>query len=209
VVSIDFSTPKVEIPLKELIDIVRLVRNQLDKKHRKLLKEMLTEIQKIYTVIVDATSSFVEIPYKDPEFSKKFAEKRAAFDKQYKMDKESVGFRCKKVKEQLDKLLEPESSEPSFFSRIINRRDKLSPENMEKLEIHVNKWFAVDEDVYHSLHELQEKLMLGLDSINEVLRTKGTDEADSELQKFIVDSRTQFDKIKVVTAELESVSKDL
>lgn len=87
-----------EADLDELLKICEILKKQLRKEHRKELKELLDEINEIYEIIVNALNAFEEIPYKDPEFTKKFANRRAAFSKQYMMDKETVGYRCSEVK---------------------------------------------------------------------------------------------------------------
>ena len=79
----------------------------MKKEHKKALKELLNEINKIYDTIALAVNALVRIPFKDPNFNKSFADMRANFQEQYKMDKDSVGFRCDDVKEKLDELTKP------------------------------------------------------------------------------------------------------
>jgi hypothetical protein len=210
-VTVEFGTAKFEAELDELLRIVRLLKNQLDKKHRKMLKELLLEIDKIYEIIVKATDTFVEIPFKDPKFSDDFAKNRKGFEDQYKMDKETAGFSCKRVYEELQNLLIP--SEPSKFSRILKvfgwTTKQPSEVEMINLRNHIKKWYAVDKDVYGSLSSLQYDLVSGLDKINETLMKKNSEEAYSELQLFLTESRAQFDKIKKLKAKLEDVSNHL
>ena len=48
-----------EADLKELLMIVEILKNRLRRKHRRLLKELLEEVDKIYTIIVKAVNDFL------------------------------------------------------------------------------------------------------------------------------------------------------
>jgi hypothetical protein len=200
-----------EADLNELLTIAEILKKRLRRKHRRALKELLEEIEKIYTVIVDAVNDFLKIHYGDPQFAKSFAEKRAAFDKQNKMDSKSVGFSCDKVKKKLDTLTGP-SLMKRFVSKITGkeiREEEYLDESRLRLKNHIDSWYVHDKQVYQKLQQLQSRLLAGLDEINDILRTKGPEEADKDLQSFIKESQKEFDRIKELKEKLHYLSEEL
>ena len=127
------------------------------------------------------------------------------------MDSKSVGFNCDKVKEKLDNL-----TRPSLMRRLISkitgkeiRDEQYLDESRLRLKNHIDSWYTHDKDVYQSLRRLQSRLLSGLDEINDILRTKGSKEADKELQLFIKETQKEFDRIKELKAKLENLSSQL
>lgn len=194
--------------LEELVRICQILRKYLRKKHRRELKNLLEEVDKVYEIITKATNEFINIPYDDPDFTKSFASKRKVFEDQYKMDKESVGYRCDNVKQILSDLTKPNRS-GSFIQRMQGKSEKDYLKSLAELKDHVDKWYAVDKWVYNDLQHLQHTLLKGLDEINETLTKKGSNEAHKEIQEFILKTRSEFDEFKKLNAKLKDLTSKL
>lgn len=197
--------------LKELLGISELLKSNLKRKHRRELKKLLEEVNKIYGIIVEAFIAFEGISYTDPDFTKSFKEKRAAFDKQYKMDKKNVEFRCTVVKKLLDKLTGPGVAR-KIVTKITGKQfpeEDYLDESRLKFRRHVRLWYTNDRKVYWRLENLQMNLLAGLDEINDILETKEIDQANQELQVFIKESRSEFDEMRELVAKLNKLSIEL
>ena len=130
-------------------------------------------------------------------------------DKQYKLDKKSVGYRCSVVEKKLKEL-----TKPSLTGRIMSKITKGQSKkeylkSLRELRSHVNQWYVSDRDVYYTLEELQINLLKGLTEINNILRKNGPKKADKELQKFLTKTQPEFDKFKDLNARLIQLSSQL
>jgi len=205
-VEVGRSSAKFEAELDELLKIVELLKGRLRKKHRRVLKDLLEEIDKLYIGIVKAIDAFYAIPVADPKFNESFATYLQIFKEQHNSDLTDIQYNSDYIKRKLDELLKPKRRY-LILIKFLNR--KPTEKAIEELKSRIDAFYAIDYEIYHSLLNLQTGLNNELDRINHILREKGPNDASSKLNHFLEQSDNKFKEIKELRSRLIRVKDEL
>jgi hypothetical protein len=205
----------VEEDLNRLVKVVQdLIKEGLMDKSKKSLKRLLKEIVKIYNMIVRKVAPFYAID-SDAKFKKTFSRKYQEFKESYLKHIESdLEYSCKKVKHELDNLLQKrkdgtwyDSFRDIFRSEKGKSKKEVNLNNFEKL---INIWFINDRIVFDRMRELQDELNQGLDEINVFHNSGGTvGKSRRQLQIFLKSAEPRFRRIQSYRIKLKTLSNEL
>ena len=191
-IELGFEKFRFKSELDELIRIVQILRTQFDSKSKKILKELLDEIEKIHSKIVGPVAPFYELNSEDI-FKKEFSNRYQEFKKIHLKNLKDVGFSCDEAKKKFDTL-----------------NNKSNDKTLRELENLIDRWYAQDKIVYHQLDELQDRLNDGLNKINTIYFTnENSKESLKKLQSFLMNSEKLFFEFKKSFNKLKKISNEL
>jgi hypothetical protein len=209
------SGASIEEDLNNLVKVVHdLIREGLTDKSKKSLKRLLKEIAKIYNMIVTRVASFYAID-SDAKFRRTFSNKYHEFKEIYLKHKESdLEYSCKKVKKELDILLQKRKDGTWYYSLrdlFCTEKGKSKKEaNLNNLENLINIWFVNDRIVFDRMRGLQDELNQGLDEVNLSCNSGGTvSKSRKQLQIFLKSAEPRFKKIQNNRVKLKMLSDEL
>jgi hypothetical protein len=202
-----------KIELDELIQISQILKDKLDNKSKIALRDLLEEIEKIYSKIVGTISPFYGLN-KDMIFEKEFGEKYENFKKSYLEDLNKVGYSCNITKDKLDQLIKNHGWNPNPFRQLLNRLQRNNKggnneQHLRELENLINRWYADDRLVYIQIRDLQNNLNNGLDKVNELFIIGNIRESLQQLHSFLKDSEKLFFELTQSFQQLKQISNEL
>ena len=199
--------------IDELIRIIQILKTTLDSKSKKILKELLEEIEKIFSKIVDTIYPLYELN-NNMNFEKEFGNRYMNFKKFYLQDLSDVGYSCNVAKDKLDQLMKNQGWKSNTFRQLSNpfRRKNKDDDNekyLRELENLLNNWYTQDRIVYAQIDQLQRQLNDGLDQVNALFTNGNTNESLQKLQSFLKNSEKFFFELKKSFQQLKQIGNEL
>jgi hypothetical protein len=195
--------------LEKLLDIVIKLISYLDDKSKIALKELLLEIEIIYTKIFDILLPFYDLN-NNTLIQNEFRDRYKNYNEKFRNDLVNIDNTINKIKEKVEYLVENHGWRLDSYQKILQIFGKKEDySNREKLlkefEQMINNFYVNDKFFYKKIEELQNQLDKELDDVNSALDRGDITSARMSLQLFFEESKFSLDNSKQLLQFLKSI----
>ena len=199
----------IEDNLEKLLDIVIKLISHLDNKSKTALKEILLEIEIIYTKIIDMLLPFHELN-NNTIIQNEFRDKYKNFNETFQKDLMYIDNSCNTIKKKVDYLIENHGWRLDRYEQILQifgkKEDNSKKEELLKeFEKMINNYYTNNKIFYNKTEKLQKQLDKELDDANSALDRGDITSARMSLQLFFEESDFSLDNIKQLLQFLKSI----
>jgi len=199
----------IEDNLEKLLDIVIKLISHLDNKSKAALKEILLEIEIIYTKIIDILLPFHELN-NNTIIQNEFRDKYKNFNETFQKDLMYIDNSCNTIKKKVDYLIENHGWRLDRYEQILQifgkKEDNSKKEELLKeFEKMINNYYTNNKIFYNKTEKLQKQLDKELDDVNSALDRGDITSARMSLQLFFEESDFSLDNIKQLLQFLKSI----
>jgi len=199
----------IEDNLEKLLDIVIKLISHLDNKSKTALKEILLEIEIIYTKIIDILLPFHELN-NNTIIQNEFRDKYKNFNETFQKDLMYIDNSCNTIKKKVDYLIENHGWRLDRYEQILQifgkKEDNSKKEELLKeFEKMINNYYTNNKIFYNKTEKLQKQLDKELDDVNSALDRGDITSARMSLQLFFEESDFSLDNIKQLLQFLKSI----
>jgi hypothetical protein len=195
--------------LEKLLDIVIKLISYLDDKSKIALKELLLEIEIIYTKVFDILLPFYDLN-NNTLIQNEFRDRYKNYNEKFRNDLVNIDNTINKIKEKVEYLVENHGWRLDSYQKILQIFGKKEDySNREKLlkefEQMINNFYVNDKFFYKKIEELQNQLDKELDDVNSALDRGDITSARMSLQLFFEESKFSLDNSKQLLQFLKSI----
>ena len=195
--------------LEKLLDIVIKLISYLDDKSKIALKELLLEIEIIYTKVFDILLPFYDLN-NNTLIQNEFRDRYKNYNEKFRNDLVNIDNTINKIKEKVEYLVENHGWRLDSYQKILQIFGKKEDySNREKLlkefEQMINNFYVNDKFFYKKIEELQNQLATELDDVNSALDRGDITSARMSLQLFFEESKFSLDNSKQLLQFLKSI----
>ncbi len=195
--------------LEKLLDIVIKLISYLDDKSKIALKNLLLEIEIIYTKVFDVLLPFYELN-NNTLIQNEFRDRYKNYNEKFRNDLVSIDKTSNIIKEKVKYLVENYGWRLDSYQKILQFFGKKEDySNREKLlkefEKMINNFYVNDKFFYKKIEELQNQLDKELDDVNSALDRGDITSARMSLQLFFEESKFSLDNSKQLLQFLKSI----
>ncbi len=199
----------IEDNLEKLLDIVIKLISYLDNKSKVALKEILLEIEIIYTKIIDILLPFHELN-NNTIIQNEFRDRYKNFNETFQKDLVYIDNSCNTIKKKVDYLIENHGWRLDRYEKIVQifgkKEDNSKKEELLKeFEKMINNYYVNNKIFYKKTEKLQKQLDKELDDVNSALDRGDITSARMSLQLFFEESEFSLDNIKQLLQFLKSI----
>jgi len=199
----------IEDNLEKLLDIVIKLISHLDNKSKTALKEILLEIEIIYTKIIDMLLPFHELN-NNTIIQNEFRDKYKNFNETFQKDLMYIDNSCNTIKKKVDYLIENHGWRLDRYEQILQifgkKEDNSKKEELLKeFEKMINNYYTNNKIFYNKTEKLQKQLDKELDDVNSALDRGDITSARMSLQLFFEESEFSLDNMKQLLQFLKSI----
>ncbi len=199
----------IEDNLEKLLDIVIKLISYLDNKSKVALKEILLEIEIIYTKIIDILLPFHELN-NNTIIQNEFRDRYKNFNETFQKNLVYIDNSCNTIKKKVDYLIENHGWRLDRYEKIVQifgkKEDNSKKEELLKeFEKMINNYYVNNKIFYKKTEKLQKQLDKELDDVNSALDRGDITSARMSLQLFFEESEFSLDNIKQLLQFLKSI----
>ena len=199
----------IEDNLEKLLDIVIKLISHLDNKSKVALKEILLEIEIIYTKIIDILLPFHELN-NNTIIQNEFRDRYKNFNETFQKNLVYIDNSCNTIKKKVDYLIENHGWRLDKYEKIVQifgkKEDNSKKEELLKeFEKMINNYYGNNKIFYKKTEKLQKQLDKELDDVNSALDRGDITSARMSLQLFFEESEFSLDNIKQLLQFLKSI----
>jgi hypothetical protein len=199
----------IEDNLEKLLDIVIKLISHLDNKSKVALKEILLEIEIIYTKIIDILLPFHELN-NNTIIQNELRDRYKNFNETFQKNLVYIDNSCNTIKKKVDYLIENHGWRLDKYEKIVQifgkKEDNSKKEELLKeFEKMINNYYGNNKIFYKKTEKLQKQLDKELDDVNSALDRGDITSARMSLQLFFEESEFSLDNIKQLLQFLKSI----
>jgi hypothetical protein len=199
----------IEDNLEKLLDIVIKLISHLDNKSKAALKEILLEIEIIYTKIINILLPFHELN-NNTIIQNEFRDRYKNFNETFQKDLMNVDNSCNTIKKKVNNLIENHGWRLDRYEKILQifgkkENNSKKEELLKEFEKMINNYYANNKIFYKKTEKLQKQLDKELDDVNSALGRGDITSARMSLQLFFEESEFSLDNIKQLLQFLKSI----
>lgn len=199
----------IEDNLEKLLDIVIKLISHFDNKSKVALKEILLEIEIIYTKIIDILLPFHELN-NNTIIQNEFKDRYKNFNETFQKDLVYIDNSCNIIKEKVDYLIDNHGWRLDKYEKILQifgkkENNSKKEELLKEFEKMINNYYTNNKIFYKKTEKLQKQLDKELDDVNSALDRGDITSARMSLQLFFEESEFSLDNIKQLLQFLKSI----
>jgi hypothetical protein len=201
----------IEDDLEKLLDIVIKLVSGLDNQSKDALKDLLVEIEMIYTKIIDILLPLYELS-NNTIFQNEFRSRYKNYNEMFQNDHEYIDNSSNLIKTKLDYLIENHgwrSDKIEKFMQVFGKKENNSKkeELLKEFEIMIYNCYTNNnkKTFYKTLDVLLRQLNKELDDVNSTLDRGDITSARLKLQLFFEESEFNLDNIKQLLQFLRNI----
>lgn len=199
----------IEDNLERLVDIVIKLTSLLDNNSKMALKELLLEIEIIYTKVIDTLLPFYELN-NNTIIQNEFGDRYKNYNEKFQNNLVYINNSSNIIKEKIEYLIENHGWRLDRSEKILQifgkKEDNSKKEEpLKKFEKMINNYYVDNKFFYKKIENLQKQLDKELDDVNSALDRGDITSARMSLQLFFEESKFSLDNIKQLLQFLKSI----
>ena len=200
----------IEGNLEKLLDIVIKLISHLDNKSKVALKELLLEIEIIYTKIIDILLPFYELN-NNTIIENEFRDRYQIFKETFQKELGHMDNSCNMIKKKIDYFIENHGWRSDRYEKVLHffgkkENNSKKEELLKEFEKMINNYYTNENNIfYKKLERIQIQLNKELDDVNSTLDRGDITSARMSLQLFFEESEFSLDNIKQLLQFLKSI----
>jgi hypothetical protein len=199
----------IEDNLERLVDIVIKLTSLLDNNSKMALKELLLEIEIIYTKVIDILLPFYELN-NNTIIQNEFGDRYKNYNEKFQNNLVYINNSSNIIKEKIEYLIENHGWRLDRYKKILQifgkKEDNSKKEELLKeFEKMINNYYGNNKIFYKKTEKLQKQLDKELDDVNSALDRGDITSARMSLQLFFEESEFSLDNIKQLLQFLNSI----
>ena len=199
----------IEDNLERLVDIVIKLTSLLDNNSKMALKELLLEIEIIYTKVIDILLPFYELN-NNTIIQNEFGDRYKNYNEKFQNNLVYINNSSNIIKEKIDYLIENHGWRLDRSEKILQifgkKEDNSKKEEpLKEFEKMINNYYVDNKFFYKKIENLQKQLDKELDDVNSALDRGDITSARMSLQLFFEESKFSLDNIKQLLQFLKSI----
>jgi hypothetical protein len=205
----DSEKNSIEDNLEKLLDIVIKLISHLDNKSKVALKELLLEIEIIYTKIIDILLPFYELN-NNTIIQNEFRDRYQNFKETFQKELGYIDNSCNIIKKKIDYLIENHEWRSDRYEKVLQifgkkENNSKKEELLKEFEKMINNYYTDNNIFYKKSERIQKQLNKELDDVNLALDRGDITSARMSLQLFFEESEFSLDNIKQLLQFLKSI----
>lgn len=205
----DSEKNSIEDNLEKLLDIVIKLISHLDNKSKVALKELLLEIEIIYTKIIDILLPFYELN-NNTIIQNEFRDRYQNFKETFQKELGYIDNSCNIIKKKIDYLIENHGWRSDRYEKVLQifgkkENNSKKEELLKEFEKMINNYYTDNNIFYKKSERIQKQLNKELDDVNLALDRGDITSARMSLQLFFEESEFSLDNIKQLLQFLKSI----
>ena len=200
----------IESNLEKLLDIVIKLISHLDNKSKVALKELLLEIEIIYTKIIDILLPFYELN-NNTIIQNEFRDRYQIFNETFQKELGHIDNSCNIIKKKLDFLIENHGWRSDRYEKVLQffgkkENNSKKEELLKEFEKIINNYYTNDNNIfYNKIERIQQQLNKELADVKTTLERGDITNARMSLQLFFEESEFSLDNIKQLLQFLKNI----
>lgn len=199
----------IEDNLERLVDIVIKLTSLLDNNSKMALKELLLEIEIIYTKVIDTLLPFYELN-NNTIIQNEFGDRYKNYNEKFQNNLVYINNSSNIIKEKIEYLIENHGWRLDRSEKILQifgkKEDNSKKEEpLKEFEKMINNYYVDNKFFYKKIENLQKQLDKELDDVNSALDRGDITSARMSLQLFFEESKFSLDNIKQLLQFLKSI----
>jgi hypothetical protein len=199
----------IEDNLERLVDIVIKLTSLLDNNSKMALKELLLEIEIIYTKVIDILLPFYELN-NNTIIQNEFRDRYKNYNEKFQNNLVYINNSSNIIKEKIEYLIENHGwrlDRAEKILQIFGKKEDISKkeELLKEFEKMINNYYVDNKFFYKKIENLQKQLDKELDDVNSALDRGDITSARMSLQLFFEESKFSLDNIKQLLQFLKSI----
>jgi hypothetical protein len=199
----------IEDNLERLVDIVIKLTSLLDNNSKMALKELLLEIEIIYTKVIDILLPFYELN-NNTIIQNEFRDRYKNYNEKFQNNLVYINNSSNIIKEKIEYLIENHGwrlDRSEKILQIFGKKEDISKkeELLKEFEKMINNYYVDNKFFYKKIENLQKQLDKELDDVNSALDRGDITSARMSLQLFFEESKFSLDNIKQLLQFLKSI----
>jgi hypothetical protein len=199
----------IEDNLERLVDIVIKLTSLLDNNSKMALKELLLEIEIIYTKVIDILLPFYELN-NNTIIQNEFGDRYKNYNEKFQNNLVYINNSSNIIKEKIEYLIENHGWRLDRSEKILQifgkKEDNSKKEEpLKEFEKMINNYYVDNKFFYKKIENLQKQLDKELDDVNSALDRGDITSARMSLQLFFEESKFSLDNIKQLLQFLKSI----
>ena len=199
----------IEDNLEKLLDIVIKLISHLDNKSKVALKELLLEIEIIYTKIIDILLPFYELN-NNTLIQNEFRDRYQIFKETFQKELGHIDNSRNIIKKKIDYLIENHGWRSDRYEKVLQffgqkENDSKKEELLKEFEKIINNYYTNNNIFYNKIERIQQQLNRELDDVNSTLDRGDITSARMSLQLFFEESEFSLNNIKQLLQFLKSI----
>jgi hypothetical protein len=199
----------IEDNLERLVDIVIKLTSLLDNNSKMALKELLLEIEIIYTKVIDILLPFYELN-NNTIIQNEFGDRYKNYNEKFQNNLVYINNSSNIIKEKIEYLIENHGWRLDRSEKILQifgkKEDNSKKEELLKeFEKMINNYYVDNKFFYKKIENLQKQLDKELDDVNSALDRGDITSARMSLQLFFEESKFSLDNIKQLLQFLKNI----
>jgi hypothetical protein len=205
----DSEKNNIEDNLEKLLDIVIKLISHLDNRSKVALKELLLEIEIIYTKIIDILLPFYELN-NNTIIQNEFKDRYQNFKETFQKELGYIDNSCNIIKKKIDYLIENHGWRSDRYEKVLQifgkkENNSKKEELLKEFEKMINNYYTDNSIFYKKLERIHKQLNKELDDVNSALDRGDITSARMSLQLFFEESEFSLDNIKQLLQFLKSI----
>lgn len=205
----DSEKNSIEDNLEKLLDIVIKLISHLDNRSKVALKELLLEIEIIYTKIIDILLPFYELN-NNTIIQNEFRDRYQNFKETFQKELGYIDNSCNIIKKKIDYLIENHGWRSDRYEKVLQifgkkENNSKKEELLKEFEKMINNYYTDNNIFYKKSERIQKQLNKELDDVNLALDRGDITSARMSLQLFFEESEFSLDNIKQLLQFLKSI----
>ncbi|HEX2407443.1 MAG TPA: hypothetical protein VHJ38_09570, partial [Nitrososphaeraceae archaeon] len=190
-------------------DIVIKLISHLDNRSKIALKELLLEIEIIYTKIIDILLPFYELN-NNTIIQNEFKDRYQNFKETFQKELGYIDNSCNIIKKKIDYLIENHGWRSDRYEKVLQifgkkENNSKKEELLKEFEKMINNYYTDNSIFYKKLERIHKQLNKELDDVNSALDRGDITSARMSLQLFFEESEFSLDNIKQLLQFLKSI----
>jgi len=199
----------IEDDLEKLLDIVIKLVSGLDNQSKDALKDLLVEIEMIYTKIIDILLPFYELS-NNTIFQNEFRSRYKNYNEMFQNDHDYINNSSNLIKTKLDYLIENHGWRSDKIEKVMQvfgkkENNSKKEELLKEFEKMINTYYCDNKTFYKIFEILLRQLNKELDDVNSTLERGDITSARMKLQLFFEESEFSLDNIKQLLQFLKNI----
>jgi hypothetical protein len=205
----DSEKNNIEDNLEKLLDIVIKLISHLDNRSKVALKELLLEIEIIYTKIIDILLPFYELN-NNTIIQNEFKDRYQNFKETFQKELGYIDNSCNIIKKKIDYLIENHGWRSDRYEKVLQffgkkENNSKKEELLKEFEKMINNYYTDNSIFYKKIERIHKQLNKELDDVNSALDRRDITSARMSLQLFFEESEFSLDNIKQLLQFLKSI----